>query len=424
MNTFMEVQHQEKIKKIALIAGFIGLALAGVGVIKGLAMNESRPIFSWLIGFTFWYSIAIGMLFIVMIWNLFDSGWSVIVRRQVEHGTSVFPYLFLIFLPLVLIAWFYKNPGIIWSWMNPELLTPDHGTPIGHDPLYTHKSGLLNLPFFTVRVLFYFGIFTFFSSQLRKNSFGLDYNPEPSKVTTMKFFSGMGVPVVALTSTFAAFDFYMSISYTWFSTMYGVWFFATSMRAALAVTVIICAIQGSRGYLKGIVNSGHYYDLGSMCFAFTVFYAYVTFCQYFLIYNANIPEETFWYNMRELMADGSKSSWWYISIACIIFGYFFIPFISLLMNKNKVNPNRLTFICCWILTFQLFDLLFNILPVRTRADNAIGFTVQQFSITGWDLAALVGVGGICIWAYINSMGKSEPIPIHDPRVEESLHHHA
>jgi len=173
----------KRIEKIALIIGIVGLLFAGFGMIQGLMKNESRLVVSWLIGFSIWYSLAIGMLFLVMIWHIFDAGWAVIIRRQVEHGLSVFPWLGLIFVPLVLIGWFYKeNPGIVWSWMNPQLLTPDHAIKIADDPIYLHKAGFLNMPFFTIRVIFYFTFFTFLSNRLRYYSFSLDHDADPAKV--------------------------------------------------------------------------------------------------------------------------------------------------------------------------------------------------------------------------------------------------
>src|SRR5690606_3212846 len=103
---------------------------------------------------------------------------------------------------------------------------------------------------------------------------------------------------------FLAFDLFMSLSYHWFSTMYGVWFFTVCMRAGLCGTVLLCNVAAVRGWLGGLYNSSHNYFLGSLMLAFTVFWAYITFSQYFLIYNANIPEETFWFNMREISIDG------------------------------------------------------------------------------------------------------------------------
>jgi len=80
-------------------------------------------------------------------------------------------------------------------------------------------------------------------------------------------------------------------------------------------------------------------------------------------------------------------------------------------------------ISVWIFIFFITDLYFNILPVKLPADNALGFVAQQFSINLWDIAAIVGLGGIVVWSFLRSIPKAEPIPIHDPRIEESLHAH-
>lgn len=405
----------------SLLIGLVALTIAACGLFYGVHRDDSRPVFSWLIGFTVWFSISVGMLFSLMIWHVFDAGWSVIIRRQLEHAVGAFPWLALIFLPLLFITWFGKNPGILWDWMNPNLIAVGAHETVGHDPVYLHKAGYLNIPFFTLRVIGYFLIYWFFTYKLRSNSYAMDFDSNLKYVRANRVYAAIGLPVIALVTTFAAFDFYMSLSYEWFSTMYAVWFFATSMRGGHTVTVLICALLATRGYLKGVFNRAHLYLFGCLLLAFTVFWAYITFCQYFLIYNANVPEETFWFNMRELNADGGKSSWWWLSLLGLIFGYFLIPFIILLFYKTKVIMRRMVLLSCWILVFFLCDIYFNILPYKVEADNPLGYTIMPFSISLWDIAAIVGIGGIWIWSFLRSMNKAEPIPIHDPRIEESLH---
>lgn len=412
-----------KYKNWAFIIGLIGLGIALCGLFIGIFNDNSRPVYSWLIGFTIWFSISIGMLFSLMIWHVFDAGWSIIIRRQLEHAVGVFPWLALIFLPLLLIGWFGKNPGILWEWMNPNLVVPGAHEIIGEDPVYLHKAGYLNLPFFTIRVVLYFLIYWFWTYKLRTNSYQMDIDGNLSHVRTNRAFAAIGLPLIALVTTFAAFDFFMSLNFEWFSTMYAVWFFATSMRAGHAVTLLICAYLATWGYLRGVFNRGHLYLLGCIFLAFTVFWAYITFCQYFLIYNANIPEETFWFNMRELNADGSKSSWWWLSLFGLILGYFLIPFVILLFYKTKVIMKRMVLLSCWILIFFVCDIYFNVLPYKIEADNVLGYNIIPFTITLWDIAAIIGVGGIWIWSFLSNVHKAEPIPIHDPRIEESLHAH-
>lgn len=409
---------------IALAIGLIGVAIAGYGMYEALQAGEGRNLQSWLLGFTFWLAIGTGMLFITMIWYVFDANWPIVVRRQLEHAFAAFPVLALAFLPLLLINLFYQdNPGILWKWMNPELTYPG-GHEIGHDPLWLHKSGYLNPQFFTGGTIVFFAIFCGLGLFLRKCSFQQDKTGDVKWASYARKMSAAGIPLYALAVTLlAAIPFLMSLSYHWFSTMYGVWFFATSMRAGIAVTILLCWYLSEKGYLKGLYNQAHRYDLACIALTFTIFWAYVTFSQYFLIYNANIPEETFWFNIRELGHDGEKNSWWYVGLG-LVFGYFLIPFLVLLWYKTKIVKWRLNAICIWILLFHLLDLYFNIMPTKKPyADAVLGYKVTEFMPNPYDLASIIGIGGLCAWAWIRSSKKAECIPVRDPRIVESIHHH-
>ncbi|MBC2595053.1 hypothetical protein H5P28_12370 [Ruficoccus amylovorans] len=410
---------------IFLIIGILGLVVALVGMVMGLSEDtpNGRPVMSWLVGYTFWFGMLIGMLLLVQISYIFDAGWSTIIRRQLEHFLAAFPWMFLLLIPMVALPFFVgDNPGALWKWMNLDNILPGaHPVRVGDDPLYLHKAGLLNLPFFIVRLCIYFAIFCGLSRVLRKHSFTNDLHPDPKHYIACRKWSGAGLFLTPMALTFAAFDLLMSLSYHWFSTMYGVWFFAVSMRIALAVIVITLYFLSTRGRLKGILNESHFYMLGCIFLAFTIFWAYISFSQFFLIYNANIPEETFWYNMRQLNADGTYNQWWWVGLS-LIFCMFLFPFLFLLRYKNKVIPRNMVFISVWILVFAVVDLYFNIVPTAKPADNILGFYVTPF-LSGYmffDLAALIGVGGIVLWAALRSMATTYPIPIHDPRIRESI----
>jgi hypothetical protein len=80
-------------------------------------------------------------------------------------------------------------------------------------------------------------------------------------------------------------------------------------------------------------------------------------------------------------------------------------------------------VASWILAFHLLDLYWNIVPGRIALpDHGEGYLVRQFSVTPYDVAALVGIGGICIFAMCRSMKKAEPIPVRDPNIVASLHY--
>jgi len=321
----------------------------------------------------------------------------------------------------VAIPFFHENPGLLWKWMDGHNALPGHGT-VGEDALYAWKSPYLNIRFFTIRALGIFAIFIGISTLLRKWSFDTDKTGDANNLHKARRLSAIGLFLCAAALTVGSIDWFKSLEYHWFSTMYGVWFFAACMRAALNTILIICVVLASRGYLQGILKQSHRYDIGCMMLAFTVFWAYISFSQYFLIYSANIPEETFWYVIRELNYDGTKNSWWWVSMG-LIFGHFLTPFLLLLWYKTKVVVWRSIVVASWILAFHLLDLYWNIVPGRIALpDHGEGYLVRQFSVTPYDVAALVGIGGICIFAMCRSMKKAEPIPVRDPNIVASLHY--
>ena len=392
-----------------LTLGIVGLAISFIGFF----VDTQVAAWSYLIGLVFITSIAIGMLFLVMIHHIFDAYWSVIVRRQAEHYLSALPYLGILFIPLFALT-YLKDQGLIWLWMDQSASLHGHGT-VGTDILYQKKTWWLSESFFWFRVVFCFSVWIYFARTFRRNSFSQDSDGLPNCTYSSRKHAAAGLILVALTWTAAAFDWIMSLEYHWFSTMFGVWMFASAMRAALAVMILTCAFLVAKGPLKGIFNTKHLHDVSTLAFAFTVFWAYITFSQYFLIWNANIPEETFWFNDRE------QGIWWPISMI-LIFGYFLFPFLYMLQFPLKTNYQSMTFMAIWLLSMNLLDVFFNILP---SLKDSHGEPFQMFSSplnVLWYIGGVLGAGGILLWAYWSSYGNAKIIPIRDPRIEECLNH--
>ena len=401
----------------ALTIGIVGIVLTLIG----LPVSGSHIVaHSWLVGISFWTAIAIGMLLMVLIHHIFDASWSVVLRRQYEHGLAAFKWLGILFLPLVLATWFYDR-ALIWTWMDTaHPLHGGHGT-VGTDPLYVKKAGFLNINMFTGMTAGFFLVWMWLSARLRKASFSQDTDGDARWTRMNRVTAAFGIPLTALALTFAAIFWIKSLEYHWFSTMYGVWFFANCARGALSCGLLIMLWLYARGDYKGILNTNHLHSIGQLMFAFTVFWAYVTFSQYFLIWNANVPEETFWYNIRELNADGTPNQWKYVGIVAILFGHFVVPFLFLLSYKHKVTHSKIRFIAIWILCIIFIDLCYNILPaLRDDHENPLPF----FSLgLLWSITAAIGIGGVCVWAYLKSLPTTKLIPIRDPRIVECLTHH-
>ncbi len=392
-----------------LAAGAAGLLLTAIGF--AVTANHQAVALSYLVGVSYWTTVCIGMLLLVLIHHIVDAGWSTVIRRQFEHGLSAFFWLGVLFLPLLISAW--VKPGLVWPWMD-KLHELHGGHTVGTDPLYLKKESFLSVRMFTLMTVGFFLVWVWLSARLRKASFTQDADGDAKWTFMNRQTAAFGLPLTALALSFAAIYWMKSLEYHWFSTMYGVWFFANCMRAGMAFGVVITWWLVTRGDYKGIFNTNQLHCLTALAFAFVVFWAYVTFSQYFLIWNANVPEETFWYNIRE------HGDWVWVGML-LLFGHFFVPFLFWLSYRRKSKLKPALGISLWIAVIILVDLCYNVLPALKDAhDDPLPFL--SFNLF-WVLTSVVGVGGVCVWAYLRSFARTKLIPIRDPRIVESLTHH-
>jgi hypothetical protein len=392
---------------VALGVGLAGTALTAAGF---FVSDPRRVALSWLVAVGYWTMIVVAMLMLVLIHHIFDASWGVIIRRQYEHWLAALKWLFLLFLPLLAIS-AYLRPGLIWLWMNPGSLLPGTHETVGEDILYFKKAGYLNVGFFTLRLVLFFGIWIWLAYVVRRNSFRQDADGDLKWTRSNRCWAAAGLPLSGFAITFASIDWFKSLDYHWFSTIYGVYFFATGMRGALAIGVLLMLWLHRRGDYRGILNRNHLHSIGQLMLTFTVFWAYIAFSQYFLIWNANVPEETFYFNLREY------GDWYWVGMS-LLFLYLAFPFCYLLSYRHKVEPHWARFIAWWILVMLFVDICFNTLPA---ARDAAGHPHPFFSLLmGWHFTALAGVGGICVWAYLRSFSTTKLLPIRDPRIAECL----
>ncbi len=399
----------------------IGLAGIGVTAVGLLVSGPAKVAVSWLVGMTFWTGIALGMLFLVMIHHIFDASWSTVIRRQFEHGLAAFKWLALLFVPLLIAS--FVDSSIIWKWFDPayDLAKVGGEGTVGQDILWVKKSALLNPNMFLFCTVGSFLIWMWLSSRLRTASFNQDLDGDVKWTFKNRVTAAMGLPLAAISLTLCIILWVKSLDYHWFSTMYGVWFFAGCVRAALSAGVIIMIWLWLRGDYKGVLNNNHLHSIGQLMFAFTVFWAYVTFSQYFLIWNANIPEETFWYNLREINnSDGQPNQWKWVGMF-LLFGHFVAPFLTLIHYPIKLSKVWMPRIAFFIATVFLIDIIYNVWPSKK---NELGDPLPFLAVHQlWTLTAVIGIGGVCVWAYLKSFPTAKLIPIRDPRIGESLTHH-
>jgi hypothetical protein len=284
----------------------------------------------------------------------------------------------------------------------------------------------MNMPFWYGRVIFWGVGLSLTIIGLRKLSVAQDTDPNPgvSRLFKARFHSTYTLIIFALTITFTGFDFMMGLDYKWFSTMWGVYLFAGSALNSMAVIILVCAWLKSQGHLKHVTTSEHFHIMGKLLFAFTVFWAYIAFSQYFLIWYANITEETSYFLIR-------NTGNWNIAMIALVFGHFVIPFVILLQAWLKRNPKMLSIMAVYTLCMHVLDHYTIAIPERgislggehmSKGAAFEGLGPIQVSIPHafWgDIFAFVTIGAAFLFFLLRAIGQHSLYPNRDPRILES-----
>ncbi|MCA9310114.1 MAG: hypothetical protein KDA21_02850 [Phycisphaerales bacterium] len=339
-----------------------------------------------------------------MIFHQFNAGWMGAMRRQFENVMSlvwVGALMFIISLVMQAIAASSQHV-YLFHWME-MWADPSHRT-----ELYEHKSGFLNLPFFLIRALFYFAVWFGLTRLLWSYSIKQDQDGDRWHSAHARKLSAPGIVLWGFTVAFAGFDWLMALDYHWFSTMLGVYFFAGNMLSMWALTALIFVSLRSVGRLSGVYTNEHLHDHGKLMFAFVVFWAYITFSQYFLIWYANIPEETTFFIIRK--ADGTL---WQTLSWVIPIGHFIAPFVILMARPAKRSFKLIAVMAIFLIGMHIIDLYW---MVRPQA----GLELPAF--TWLDVVGIAGPVLFFAGALVRKIGSGPLVGIHDPRLEEALHH--
>lgn len=383
----------------ALRATLIAAGVAALVLIVGWIDDPRQFYHSYLFGYVFALDIALGALFWVLIHHVSDAGWSVGLRRTFENITLAIAPLAVLFLP-ILVGTF---TGQLYSWYDfihgPE---PEHGTHEQH--IWHTKHIFYATPFFLLRLFVYFAVWMAFAFTMRKWSTQQDAVGGAALTRKMQWWSPLGVLLLGLTSTFFAFDVVMSLQYSWFSTIFGVYFWAGGIRGSLSVGVLLVLGLRAAGYLRSTITMEHLHDSAKLMFGFTVFWTYIAFSQYFLIWYGNMPEETQFYLRRR------NGAWYEMSMLLPVL-YFVVPFFLLLPRANKRNPITLAFAAAWILAMHAYDLYWQVLPVL-HTD-----TIHPHVL---DVAAPVTLFGVVVACVLRGFQRNALIPIRDARLNETI----
>lgn len=435
----------------------IAAAFAAIGIVGSAVAAGSDPrrfAFSWLFAFMAGLAIALGSLFLVVLQHLTKAGWSVTVRRPLEFFAVGLPLFAVLFIPV----WMGMDHLYPWVevarqhaldaemgieedapadhgeaagegeehssapfWDIDAVFAQDHGEEHGeahgeghhsreheaHHALVEAKLSYLNPTRFSAFAIGYFVIWSLLSIYYFRTSTSQDQKKDLDSSRRMNGWAPISIMILSLSLTFAAFDWMMSLEPAWYSTIFGVQYFAVSMVSSLASLVVVLYSLRSSGLIGNAVHVEHFHDVGKLLFGFLVFWAYITFSQFFLIWYAGIPEEATYYHLR-----GSEG-WWTFSIFLLV-AHFILPFFFLMSRNVKRNIPWVTFGASWLLVMHVMECYWLVMPYAS--ENG------AFDVQWMDFAALFAVLGTYLGAVLFLATRFPLIPIGDPRLPRGLHH--
>lgn len=349
--------------------------------------------YSYLTAYMFCLSLCMGALFLVFLHHLFDASWSAPVRRVAEQMSALlFPWMLVLLLPILALQ------SKIYPWLSIDPAT-DHSLDV--------KKILFNRIAFNVLVPALVLSWGLIAHTFRRWSIAQDKDGAAIWTKKSRVLAAVGIFYFAFSLTLGCFYLMKSLQHQFFSTMYGVYYFAGSVWTTLATVWVVVLYFKDRGPLSQVISKRQIQDLGVLFFAFTIFYAYIHFSQYFIIWNAAIPEETFWYVGRE------QGSWKWVGFT-ILFGHFFVPFLVLLNQDVKMNPAIMVPMAAWAWLMHYVDMTFNIMPVPHP---------HGLHVTFWDPLFWAGMVAVLGYFFLKNFRSAAPYPLRDPRLKEAVTHH-
>jgi hypothetical protein len=383
-----------------LVRGLSLAAVVGGAAALAWAFAQGRAELAWssyLIGVFFALGLGVfGVAWIAMLY-LSQADWSVTMRRVPEAMTAWLLPGGLLTLAVGLGA------HTLYHWSHPEA--------VAQDALLAHKAPFLNAPLFHGLVALSLVAWAAFALAMTGASRRQDREGGVALTRRNRALSAVFLVVFALTLSVVSFYLLMSLEAHWFSTMFAVLVFTDVVQTGAAFVAVVVGLLMMSGRLEGWVNENHLHSLGKMVFAATGFWAYIYFCQFLLIWYANIPEETVYFLRR------SANGWlpYFLILPAL---KFVLPFLLLLPRDAKREPYRLVPVSLLIVFSQFWELFLMVGPALGHGDHAAHghVPVVEFLVTAGFLGLFLLVFG---W----DLRRHEPVPLKDPALESSLHYH-
>jgi hypothetical protein len=384
-----------------LVQGLAAVAVAIGGAGLGWACLQGHAELAWssyLIGAFFALGLGVFGLAWLAILYLAGADWSVTMRRIPEAMTS----------------WLLPG-GVLAALVGlgaPTLYQWSHADAVAGDELLIHKAPFLNVTMFFALVGVSLALWFLFSWILVGASRRQDKEGGHAATRTSRTMSALTLVVFAITLSIVSFYLLLSLEAHWFSTMFAVLVFTDIVQTGTAFVAVVAGLFVMTGVLKGFINEHHLHSLGKMVFASTGFWAYIYFCQFMLIWYANIPEETVYFIRR-------TENGWLPYMLLLPALKFVVPFVLMIPRDSKRCPGRLVPLSVLIIFAQFIELFVMVGPAIGHGEAA-----AHAHLPIVEFASTVGFLGLFTLVFGWALGRHDAVPLKDPALVECLEYHS
>jgi hypothetical protein len=372
-------------------AAFMAIGLATF--VWLLFTQPQRAWGAWAINSLYWMGIAQGAVVLACAIRLANGRWGGPVMRMAESLSAYLPYG-VAALAILMVA----GIGTYLPWTH---------------EVEARQAPYLNLPFLYVRTLAGQALLLWLTRGLVRTSLRTDahllknhvaaelkadyeklsdgWRGDQAEADWQRHRQSQRAPAIvvsyAIVYTLLTWDFVMSITPEWTSTLFGWWFFMGAFLSGIAMTALLIARLRSRYQLHRYITPAHLWDTGKIAFGFSVFWVYQFWSQYLPIWYANMPEETGWVFLR------FEAPW--RTLAFTVFTFVFaLPFLGLLNMYTKKSPFWLGLFCTIILIGMWMERHILVMP-SLSPDHVwvglpeIGVSLGFLGVFGWRVQGFV-----------------------------------
>ena len=363
-----------------------GLVFAAIGIILavfGAVTNLERFFPSYLLAFLFWLEVTLGCLGFLLVTGLIQGDWTVATQRILSAGARVVPLMVILLLPILF------DLGGLYPWVD----NAAGGT--------THAY--LNVPFFAVRTALSFVIWIFLAYLIAHWNFQLDSDNDGKYLRWIGRAAGLGLVLFVITASFAAFDWTMSLTDTWFSSLYGLLVISRMAVAGFAFTAVILALVWKQSGLEAIMSQRLKNDMANLMLATVMVWMYMQFMQFLIMWYGNLPKEVAWYVLR--LTDG----WGGLAVALVVL-HFFVPFFVLILPGPNRTMGLVATVGVLLLVMHYVGLYWVVMPSFT----------PTLAFHWLDIALVLGMGGIWVALFAWLLKQHRLLPANNPSVDHAI----